>query len=506
MDEKAKKGKRQVNMSAKSDSKSVSQSDRLGKSPKSPKSPGSPKPSNPRKPWGGRFSGGTHHAIEAFTESVSYDHRLAEQDIRASIAHAKGLRRAGILSKAELEKIEKGLKRIREEVRRGEVEWLPELEDVHMNIEANLVQKIGTVGKKLHTGRSRNDQIATDERLVLLGRTVNLLTAIHRLQAATVDIAAKNIDVVMPGFTHLQIAQPVSFGHHMLAWFEMLKRDEGRINDARKRINVMPLGAAALAGTAYPIDRHYVARLLGFDKICDNSMDAVSDKDFIVEVNACCAMIMMHLSRFAEELVLWTSQPFGFVSLPDSCCTGSSIMPQKKNPDAAELIRGKTGRVYGDLVAVLTLMKGQPLTYNRDNQEDKEPMFDALDTTGRCLEIMAIMVEAMTVDAECMRRFAEAGYSTATEFADYLTKRGVPFRDAHEMTGRLVRLATERGCALDQLSDAEIKRICPRADQQAREVLSLDAALRSKNCHGGTAPAQVRKRIRSARAYLRHRQ
>ena len=461
------------------------------------------KPSASSRPWGGRFAERTDRTIAEFTESISFDRRLAQHDIRVSVAHAKGLRRAGALSKAELEKIEKGLRQIEKEIMNGTVRWSPELEDVHMNIETMLVKKIGVIGKKLHTGRSRNDQIATDERLFLTGRVVNLASGIRELQTAIVSRAEQSADVVMPGFTHLQIAQPVSFGHHMLAWFEMLKRDAARLRDAHKRINIMPLGAAALAGTSYPVDRRYVAGLLGFNGVCDNSMDAVSDKDFIIEVSAACAMIMMHLSRFAEELILWTSQPFGLVSLPDSCCTGSSIMPQKKNPDAAELVRGKTGRVYGDLMALLTLMKGQPLTYNRDNQEDKEPLFDALDTTEKCLNVMTIMVGAMEIDVERMRRFAGQGFSTATELADHLVHRGVPFRNAHEMAGRLVRKAMARGCTLDALSEAEIKAVCPQAGDQAKAVLSPDAALRSKDCHGGTAPKQVRKRIRAAKAHLR---
>lgn len=455
------------------------------------------------KLWGGRFAEGTDALIEAFTESVSHDHRLAEADIRGSIAHAKGLRRAGVLSPAELKRIVDGLRKIDDEIRGGAFPWSTELEDVHMNIEARLIKKIGLAGKKLHTGRSRNDQVATDERLVLMEQADDLAKKIRALQAAVVGQAEGGVEALMPGLTHLQIAQPVSFAHHMLAWFEMLKRDVARLADARRRMNVMPLGSAALAGTNYPIDRAYVAKLLGFDAVSDNSLDAVSDRDFIVELAAVCAMTMMHLSRFAEELILWTSPAFGFVVLPDRCCTGSSIMPQKKNPDAAELVRGKTGRVYGDLVALLTLMKAQPLAYNRDNQEDKEPIFDALDTSAQCVCVMTLMVRAMRIDAARMREMAERGHSTATEFADHLVARGVPFRDAHAMTGRLVGLALKRGVALSELSAADIRAVCPQAGARAKEALTLSAAIENKDCHGGVATRRVRARIRAAKNELR---
>ena len=469
------------------------------------KSGGKPRGKPPNKPWGGRFAKRTDRLIEEFTESVSYDHRLAEQDILVSIAHAKGLRRAGVLSAPELNKIVKGLESLAKEIARGSFDWSLELEDVHMNIETKLIKKIGLVGRKLHTGRSRNDQIASDERLVFLRRTVDLRGEIRTLQGTIVKLATREIDTVMPAFTHLQIAQPVSFAHHALAWFEMLKRDRARLDDASVRMDVMPLGSAAGAGTNYPIDRKYVAKLLGFSAISDNSLDAVSDRDFLIELNAACALTMMHLSRIAEELILWVSQPFGCVTLPDTCCTGSSIMPQKKNPDAAELIRGKTGRVYGNLMALLTLMKAQPLAYNRDNQEDKEPIFDSVDTTVACVRVMNVMLSALKVNTERMRELAEQGYSTATEFADYLVSKGVAFRDAHTQTGKLVRYAITHEVALDQLSLTQLRAICPKADQDAKKVLALTAALNNKACHGGTAPAQVRARIRAAQTYLKRR-
>ena len=455
------------------------------------------------KPWGGRFTERTGAPVEAFTESVSFDRRLAGADIRGSVAHAKGLQRAGVLTAAELKRIIDGLRRIEKEIREGSFEWSTELEDVHMNIESRLIKKIGSAGKKLHTGRSRNDQVATDERLVLRELTVDLSEKIRALQGVIVDCATREVGTLMPGFTHLQIAQPVSFAHHMLAWFEMLKRDAARLEDARRRMNVMPLGAAALAGTSYPIDREYVAKLLGFDAVSDNSLDAVADRDFVIELAAACSLTMMHLSRFAEELILWTSQPFGCVTLPDSCCTGSSIMPQKKNPDAAELVRGKTGRVYGNLVALLTLMKAQPLAYNRDNQEDKEPIFDSLDTTARCVEVMAVMVRSMRVDAKRLRELAEQGYSTALDLADRLVAKGVPFRDAHAMVGRLVAVAVKRGVALNELPQKDIRAACPKADASDAEVLALEAAIESKDCRGGTATKRVRERLRAAKGYLR---
>ena len=455
------------------------------------------------KPWEGRFTGAPAASVETFTASVDFDRRLYACDVESSIAHTRALKKAAVLSTEEADTIIDGLERIREEIERDEFAWSQALEDVHMNIEARLIELVGDVGKKLHTGRSRNDQVATDLRLYLRGRNDELRAALATLQAALVDIAEREADSIMPGFTHLQTAQPVSFGHHILAWFEMLKRDRDRLGDLRKRINVMPLGAAALAGTAYPLDREYAAELLGFDSVSDNSLDAVSDRDFVIETCAAYSIIMVHLSRFGEELVLWTSQPFGFVDLTDAYCTGSSIMPQKKNPDVAELVRGKAGRVFGDLVALLTLMKAQPLAYNRDNQEDKEPAFDALDTTLACTRIMSELVAALRVNRERAAEAAEAGYTTATDLADYLVGKGMPFRDAHAATGRIVRAAIERGSPLGNMGLDALRALCPLIEDDVHEWLSAQGSLARRNCHGGTAPEQVRARVAAARAYLK---
>ena len=454
------------------------------------------------KPWQGRFTGTTAASVEAFTASVDFDRRLYACDIEGSIAHACTLGKAGVLSPEETDVAVKGLEQIREEIERGEFAWSQALEDVHMNIEARLTELVGDVGKKLHTGRSRNDQVATDLRLYLRARNDELQAALMALQAALVEVAERETDSIIPGFTHLQAAQPVSFGHHMLAWFEMLKRDRDRLGDLHHRVNVMPLGAAALAGTAYPLDREYTAGLLGFDAISDNSLDAVSDRDFVIETCAACSIVMVHLSRFGEELILWASQPFGFVELAEAHCTGSSIMPQKKNPDVAELVRGKAGRVFGDLVALLTLMKGQPLAYNRDNQEDKEPVFDALDTTLASTRIMVEIVAALHVNRERAAAAAEAGYATATDLADYLVDKGMAFRDAHEATGRIVQAAIKRQSSLAEMELDALRSVCPEIEDDVYARLSPQSSLALRDCHGGTAPGQVRARVADARRYL----
>jgi argininosuccinate lyase len=454
------------------------------------------------KLWGGRFTQATDSLVETFTASVAFDRRLYRHDIMGSIAHARMLTHVGVLTAAECAAIEKGLKQIESEIEAGNFAWSVAFEDVHMNIEARLIDRIGDVGKKLHTGRSRNDQVATDLRLYLRDGIDALAEAIHALQQVLVDIAEREAETVMPGFTHLQTAQPVTFGHHMLAWFEMLERDRARLRDARKRVNVMPLGAAALAGTSYPIDRAYTAKLLGFDAPAENSMDAVSDRDFAIEFVSACALLMMHLSRSSEELILWSSAQFDFVNLPDAYCTGSSIMPQKKNPDVPELVRGKSGRVYGDLISLLTLMKGQPLAYNKDNQEDKEPVFDALDTALVSVQVYTGMLRVLEVKRENLLQAFTGGYATATDLADYLVRKGVAFRDAHEIVGKAVRLAIESGRELTALELAELKRFSPAIEADVFEVMTLEGSLKARQHLGATAPTQVRAACRRARMRL----
>ncbi len=457
---------------------------------------------NDKKPWAGRFSEATDAFVEAFTASVDFDRRLYRHDIAGSIAHARMLARQGILTAEECDAIVAGLTRIRERIDSGEFGWRVELEDVHMNIESALTADIGIAGKKLHTGRSRNDQVATDVRLWLRDEIAAIRAEIRRLQRALLDLAEREADTIMPGFTHLQTAQPVTFGHHLMAWFEMLERDHGRFADCARRINVMPLGAAALAGTTYPIDRHYTAELLGFDGPMENSLDAVSDRDFAIELGAAASVLMMHLSRFAEELILWSSAQFAFVELPDRFCTGSSIMPQKKNPDVPELVRGKTGRVVGHLVGMLVLMKGQPLAYNKDNQEDKEPLFDTVDQVKGCLKVYADMVPAIIPRREKMRAAALKGFATATDLADYLVRRGVPFRDAHEAVGRAVALGVAKGCDLAQLSLPELQSFSEVIGEDVYDVLTLEGSVAARDHIGGTAPSQVRAAIARARARL----
>lgn len=455
------------------------------------------------KPWGGRFTESTDAFVEAFTASVNFDRRLYHHDIRGSIAHASMLAHVGVLTEKERDAITKGLKTIEAEIERGEFAWSASLEDVHMNIEARLTERIGDAGKKLHTGRSRNDQVATDLRLYLRDGIDSVRTELRRLQENLLQVAEREAETVMPGFTHLQIAQPVTFGHHLMAWFEMLVRDDARLRDCRVRVNVLPLGAAALAGTSYPIDRAHTAKLLGFAAVTENSLDAVSDRDFAIEFTACAALIMTHLSRMAEEMVLWSSSQFDFIELPDAFCTGSSIMPQKKNPDVPELVRGKTGRVVGHLMALLVLMKAQPLAYNKDNQEDKEPVFDALDTVLACLRAFADMLPALQVKRDVMARAAHQGFSTATDLADYLVRKGVAFRDAHEIVGKAVRAALDGGRELAQLSLDELRRFSPQIGEDVFAALSPEGSVRARNHIGGTAPAQVHAAIARAQARLR---
>ena len=454
------------------------------------------------KPWGGRFTEATDRFVEEFTASVGFDKRLYRHDITGSIAHARMLQHVGVLSAKECEDIVKGLQAIQGEIERGDFAWSLSLEDVHMNIEARLTERIGVAGKKLHTGRSRNDQVATDIRLYLRDEIDELDRELRRLEVALLDVAEREADTILPGFTHLQVAQPVTFGHHLMAWFEMLVRDRARLRDCRARVNVMPLGAAALAGTSYPIDRAYTAELLGFEAVSENSLDAVSDRDFAIEFAAVAALVMTHLSRFSEELVLWASAQFDFVNLPDRFCTGSSIMPQKKNPDVPELVRGKSGRVYGDLVALLTLMKGQPLAYNKDNQEDKEPLFDCMDTVKACVRAYADMVPAIEAKRDNMFRAALRGYATATDLADYLVRKGVPFRDAHEVVGKAVRYGIEREKDLAAMDLAELQQFSSDITEEVFQVLSLEGSV-ALRCHtGGTAPQQVRAAIQRARVRL----
>jgi argininosuccinate lyase len=455
------------------------------------------------KLWGGRFTEATDAFVESFTASVAFDRRLYHHDIIGSIAHAEMLARANVLTAAECASIVSGLQAILKDIQTGRFDWLVSLEDVHMNIESRLTALIGDTGKKLHTGRSRNDQVATDIRLYLRDEIDALLTVETELLSELLNLAAQHAETIMPGFTHLQAAQPITFGHHLLAWFEMLHRDRDRLRDCRRRVNVLPLGAAALAGTTFPIDRHSVAAALGFDSVAENSLDAVSDRDFAIEFCSVASLTLVHLSRWCEELILWSSQQFGFVDLPDRFCTGSSIMPQKKNPDVPELVRGKSGRVIGDLMALLTLMKGQPLAYNKDNQEDKEPLFDAIDTLRDCLTAMRGLVPAIIVRADAMRDAALRGYTTATDLADYLVRRQVPFRDAHEIVGRAVGFAVAAGRGLETLTLAELQQFgATLIDESVFAALTLEGSVNARNHFGATAPAQVRAAIERGRTRL----
>lgn len=457
---------------------------------------------NNKKAWSGRFTEPVSELVERYTASIPFDYRLAEYDIQGSLAHAKMLSTQGIISNTDWQTIEQGLNQIRDEIRNNQFTWQLALEDVHLNIEKRLTHLIGDAGKRLHTARSRNDQVATDIRLFLRASIDEILTLIKNLQYALLNLAEKHIDTVMPGFTHLQVAQPVLFGHHLMAYFAMLKRDTERLLDCRKRVNQLPLGAAALAGTSYPIDRHLVAKLLDFEGVCENSLDAVSDRDFAIEFCACAALIMTHLSRLSEELILWMNPQFGFIELADRFCTGSSIMPQKKNPDVPELVRGKTGRINGHLVALLTLMKGQPLAYNKDNQEDKEPLFDTVDTLVDTLRIYTEMLSGVTVHHDTMRQSTLRGHATATDLADYLVKKDIPFRDAHEIVAKTVQFAEQKGCDLSSLPIHELQQFSDRIEADVLVVLTLEGSIKSRNHIGGTAPEQVTAALQKARQWL----
>jgi len=459
---------------------------------------------NTEKLSSARFAEATDAFVEEFTASVNFDRRMARQDIQGSLAHAAMLCKIGILTEQELADIRSGLMQIGGEIERGEFLWSIKQEDVHMNIEARLTDLIGIAGKKLHTGRSRNDQVATDIRLYLRSEIETILTQLQRLQIALLDVAEREADTIMPGFTHLQVAQPVTFGHHLMAWFEMLCRDKERLQDCCKRLNVMPLGAAALAGTSYPIDRFMTAELLGFSRPSNNSLDSVSDRDFAIEFAAAASLIMMHLSRFSEELVLWASAQFNFIDIPDAFCTGSSIMPQKKNPDVPELVRGKSGRVTGHLVSLLMLMKSQPLAYNKDNQEDKEPLFDTADTLINCLRAFADMMPRIQAKRENMYNAAKRGFATATDLADYLVRKGMPFRDAHEVVGQAVRLGLQTERDLSELTLSELQGFSGTITADVFDILKLEGSVAARNHIGGTAPAAVRQAICEARQQIPH--
>jgi argininosuccinate lyase len=452
--------------------------------------------------WSGRFKEPVDEQVKRFTASVAFDQRLAKYDIEGSLAHARMLAARGILSRRDLAAIERGLRSIRREIEAGSFVWSVDAEDVHLNIERRLTALVGDAGKRLHTARSRNDQVATDLRLWLRDEIDQIVKLIVALERALIDQAGRHAALIMPGFTHLQVAQPVTFGHHLLAYVEMLERDRERLTQVRARVNRLPLGAAALAGTGFPIDRSQVARELGFQGLCENSLDAVSDRDFAIEFCSSAALVMVHLSRLSEELVLWTSPRFGFVSLPDRYCTGSSIMPQKKNPDVPELVRGKSARVIGATVALLTLMKGQPLAYNKDNQEDKEPLFDSVDTVKDCLSVFAGMVAGLQPVPRAMRAAVLEGHATATDLADYLVRKGLPFRDAHEVVARAVREAERVGRDLAALPLATLKRFSPKIGADVNAVLSPEGSVAARNHPGGTAPARVRAAVARARKRL----
>lgn len=452
--------------------------------------------------WSGRFSEPVDELVQRYTASVTFDKRMAAFDIEGSLAHAEMLCAQKILSEQDLADIKRGLAQILEEINEGRFAWSIGLEDVHMNIERRLTDLIGDAGKRLHTGRSRNDQVATDIRLYLRSAIDAIITLLKNLCNALADLAEKNYDTILPGFTHMQVAQPVTFGHHLLAYAEMFFRDIERMRDCRKRVNRLPLGAAALAGTTFPIDRLRVAKTLGFEDVCRNSLDAVSDRDFAIEFCAASALIMTHISRLSEELVIWMSPRVGFIDIADRFCTGSSIMPQKKNPDVPELARGKTGRVNGHLVGLLTLMKGQPLAYNKDNQEDKEPLFDTIDTVSDTLRIFADMIGAITVKPDMMRQAALQGYATATDLADYLVKRGLPFRAAHEAVARAVRFCVENNCDLSDMTLEQMKSFSPLVESDVMGALTLEASVSARSHIGGTAPERVKEAVSDLRNRL----
>ena len=453
--------------------------------------------------WSARFSEPVSDLVKRYTASVFFDYRLAKVDIEGSLAHAEMLAHQKIISQQDYAEIVRGMTQIQADISAGKFEWLLDLEDVHLNIEKRLTELVGDAGKRLHTGRSRNDQVATDIRLYLRSAIDDIHGLLNNLQIALLQLAEHHASTIMPGFTHMQVAQPVTFGHHMLAYVEMFNRDAERMMDCRKRVNRLPLGAAALAGTTFPIDRQRVAKTLGFEDICHNSLDAVSDRDFAIEFCAASALVMTHISRLSEELVIWMSPRVGFIDIADRFCTGSSIMPQKKNPDVPELARGKTGRVNGHLVALLTLMKGQPLAYNKDNQEDKEPLFDTVDTVIDTLRIFADMAAGISVKPDAMRAAALQGYATATDLADYLVKKGLPFRDAHEAVAKAVRACEQRSCDLVDLSIAELREFSPLINDDIFSVLTLEGSVAARNHPGGTAPAQVVEAIKRARSRLK---
>ena len=453
--------------------------------------------------WGGRFNQPTDEFVKIFGASVTFDKVLALYDIEGSIAHATMLYEVNVLTSTELKQILEGLDKVKDEIVNDQFSWSVELEDVHMNIESRLTEICGDSGKKLHTGRSRNDQVATDIRLYLRDQVRLITKELERLLNALLDLAEQEKETIMPGFTHLQAAQPISFGHHLLAYFEMLKRDRERLQESFKRINTMPLGSAALAGTSYPINRERTAELLGFERISLNSIDAVSDRDFAIEFASNASLIMMHLSRFSEELILWSSAQFEFISLPDSFCTGSSIMPQKKNPDVPELVRGKTGRVTGNLISLLTIMKGQPLAYNKDNQEDKEPLFDSVETIYSCLRVFADMVPTIKTNKENMYQSALKGYTTATDLADYLVKKGLAFRDAHDVVGKAVSYGIKDGKDLSEFSIGELKKFNSLIEEDIFDVISLEGSINSRNHLGGTSPKQISIAIKAGRKSIK---
>ena len=459
----------------------------------------------PKALWGGRFTESTDSFVQAFTASVEFDRRMAGEDIQGSIAHATMLAEQGILNETETHTIIDGLRQIEREIEAGEFSWSINQEDVHMNVESRLIDLIGDTGKKLHTGRSRNDQVATDIRLWLRNIVDRALSELTRLQSGIVTIAEREAETIMPGFTHLQAAQPVTFGHHMLAWNEMLERDAERLIDCRRRMNQCPLGAAALAGTSYPINRERTAELLGFDKPTENSLDSVSDRDFGIEFLSVASIIMMHLSRFSEELINWNSTTWKFVDLPDRFCTGSSIMPQKKNPDVPELVRGKSGRMFGHLISLLTLMKGQPLAYNKDNQEDKEPLYDAADTLLGSLRAFADMMPSLLVNKEVLKESAICGFSTATDLADYLVRKGLPFREAHDVVGQVVALCVQTKRELSEIDLSELQAFSSLIEADVFSMLTVEGSVSARNHLGGTAPVQVKAAAARAKAKLQKR-
>ncbi|RMF91914.1 MAG: argininosuccinate lyase [Nitrospinota bacterium] len=455
-----------------------------------------------KKPWSGRFAADTDHRVEGFTSSLAFDRRLYKQDIAGSIAHCQMLVRCGLLTAEEGRQIVEGLREIQQEIEAGTFPFRIEYEDIHMNIERRLIEKIGPVGGKLHTARSRNDQVTLDLRLYLREKIGDLSRQITLLQQTFLELAEQHLDQILPGYTHLQRAQPVLLAHHFLAYYEMLERDKGRLQDCLRRLNVLPLGAAALAGTSYPIDRAYVAEQLDFPCLSQNSMDAVSDRDYVVEFCAAGALLMLHLSRLCEELVLWSSAEFGFIELSDAVTTGSSIMPQKKNPDVAELIRGKTGRVYGNLMTILTVMKGLPLTYDGDMQEDKEAVFDTVDTLEACLRVLPVVLRQMEVKGERMRAAAAEGFTNATDMADYLVRQGIPFREAHRIVGQVVRYCLEQGKTLEDLTLEELHRFSPRFEPEILDQIRLEVVVDNKQVVGGTARNQVKRRIQELKARM----